>query len=104
MSSTSDPAAAGLHPAAAPLTLHLAHSRRSIEVAPQQSLLDALLEAGIEVPHSCRAGICGTCETVVLDGIPDHGVQVLSPQERAAGMTMMLCCSRALTPSLTLDL
>ncbi|TDP61848.1 2Fe-2S iron-sulfur cluster-binding protein [Roseateles toxinivorans] len=87
-----------------PLVLHLAHSRRSIEVAATQSLLDALLEAGIDVPHSCRMGICGTCETVVLDGVPDHRDQLLSADERAAGLTMMLCCSRASTPSLTLDL
>lgn len=87
-----------------PLVLHLAHSRRSIEVAPTQSLLDALLEAGIAVPHSCRMGVCGTCETVVLDGVPDHRDQLLSADERAAGLTMLVCCSRASTPSLTLDL
>lgn len=86
------------------LILHLAHSRRSIEVPASQSLLDALLEAGIEVPYSCCMGICGTCETVVLDGVPDHRDQLLSAEERAAGLTMLLCCSRASTPSLTLDL
>jgi vanillate O-demethylase ferredoxin subunit len=49
-------------------------------------------------------GVCGTCETRVLDGIPDHRDRFLSKEEQATNKTMMICCSGAKTKSLTLDL
>ncbi|ADI12888.1 iron-sulfur oxidoreductase beta subunit [Streptomyces bingchenggensis BCW-1] len=67
-------------------------------------MLSALRAAGIDVPFSCTEGICGTCETEVLEGEPDHRDSVLSAEERAAGETMMLCVSRARGPRLVLDL
>lgn len=79
-------------------------SDETIAVAADQSIVEALEAAGYEVPTSCREGTCGTCETVVLDGVPDHRDSVLTPEERADGETMMICCSRALTPRLVLDL
>ncbi|WP_235747768.1 PDR/VanB family oxidoreductase [Nocardia coffeae] len=71
---------------------------------PGCSILDTLEQAGVEVPSSCREGICGSCETTVLQGIPDHRDDVLSSAEQAAGKTMMICVSRALTDELVLDL
>jgi len=64
----------------------------------------ALRAAGHEVASSCEQGVCGLCETRVLDGVPDHRDMLLSDSERAQGNVMMLCVSRALTPTLTLDL
>ncbi len=86
------------------LVVDLSRSGRSISVGPDQTILDAVLAAGISVPASCRNGVCGTCETVVLGGEPDHRDLILSDAEKAAGKTMMICCSRAKTPHLTLDL
>jgi ferredoxin-NADP reductase len=82
----------------------VASTGRAVPVAGDQSIVDALGSAGIEIETSCREGTCGTCETGVLEGMPDHRDSVLTPDERAANDTMMLCCSRALTPQLILDL
>jgi ferredoxin len=49
-------------------------------------------------------GICGTCETPVLEGRPDHRDSVLSDEEMAANDCMMLCVSRSLSDRLVLDL
>ena len=87
-----------------PITVRCAKSGGTVEVDADTSILDCLLLEGIAVPNSCRQGICGTCETRVLDGIPDHRDHLLSDAEHAANKTMMICCSRALTPELTLDL
>ena len=82
----------------------LRRTGRSIQVSDDQSILDALEANGVEAPFSCRAGICRTCETTVCAGTPDHRDHVLSAEERAAGTSMMICVSRALGPSLELDL
>jgi tetrachlorobenzoquinone reductase len=82
----------------------LAKAGREFTVNPGQSILDCLNAAGLDPPYSCREGICGTCEVVVLDGVPDHRDLVLSDAERAANNRIMICCSGAKTASLTLDL
>ena len=76
----------------------------TVEVAPDDSILDAVEAAGAFVLSSCREGTCGTCETVVLDGAVDHRDSILSPQERAANDRMMICVSRAACPRLVLEL
>jgi vanillate O-demethylase ferredoxin subunit len=85
-------------------TVELAASRRAFVVPPGKSILDVLIEAGVEVPYSCMEGVCGTCETRVVDGIPDHRDLVLTPQEIESNRTMMICCSGSKTPKLVLDL
>jgi ferredoxin-NADP reductase/nitrite reductase/ring-hydroxylating ferredoxin subunit len=82
----------------------LARAGVSVTVAAEQSILDAVQAVGVEVPRSCREGICGTCETAVLEGEPDHHDSFLSDDERASGATMMVCCSRARSERLVLDL
>lgn len=57
----------------------------------------------MDIVSSCQEGICGTRETPVLDGTPDHRDSLLTASERAAGNVMMVCCSRALSPRLVLD-
>jgi ferredoxin len=75
----------------------------SIEVAARESILDAMARHGIDAPSSCREGTCGTCETHVLSGVPDHRDSVLTPSERAAGDYMMICVSRAGGREIELD-
>jgi vanillate O-demethylase ferredoxin subunit len=86
------------------LVVHLARSGRRIEVNAQTSILEALLLAGVDVPSSCQQGVCGTCETRVISGTPQHRDLILSDAERAGNSIMMICCSRALSAELTLDL
>ena len=86
------------------LVVHLARSGRRIEVDAQTSILEALLLAGVDVPSSCQQGVCGTCETRVISGTPQHRDLILSDAERASNSIMMVCCSRALSAELTLDL
>jgi vanillate O-demethylase ferredoxin subunit len=87
-----------------PITVHLARTGRTVIVDPGVSILDALLMEGIDVPSSCLQGVCGTCETAVIAGVPEHRDEILTSAERAANKTMMICCSRASTETLTLDL
>jgi ferredoxin-NADP reductase len=76
----------------------------TILVTAEQTIVEALESAGVEVPTSCREGTCGTCETEVIDGVPDHRDSFLLDDERADNSTIMICCSRSLTPKLVLDL
>ncbi|MFJ4555174.1 PDR/VanB family oxidoreductase [Streptomyces massasporeus] len=84
--------------------VELARSGRTLTVAPDVSVLDAVREAGVEVLYSCTEGTCGTCETDVLDGEPDHRDSVLTEDERATGETMLICVSRCRGKRLVLDL
>jgi ferredoxin-NADP reductase len=84
--------------------LALQRSGITITVPPDRSILDMCEEAGVSLLASCREGICGTCETSVLEGVPDHRDSVLSEEERASGELMMLCVSRCLSQRLVLDL
>jgi ferredoxin-NADP reductase len=80
--------------------------RSGIEVAvgPDKSVLAALESAGLPVVSSCRDGICGTCETTVIEGDIDHRDSVLTEAERRAGDTMLICVSRCASDRLVLDL
>lgn len=90
--------------AARPFSVVLARSGRTLDVPADRSIADVLDEAGVFVPTSCREGICGSCETRVLEGAVDHRDGLLSEQERRSGQTMMVCVSRACGTSVTLDL
>lgn len=79
-------------------------SGKTISVPQDVTLLDALEQAGVSVASSCRDGICGSCETKVLDGVPDHRDSLLSAAEQAACKSMMVCVSRAKSDRLVLDL
>jgi ferredoxin-NADP reductase len=85
-------------------TVEARRSGNTVVVTAGQSIAEALRAAGVEVPLSCEEGVCGTCETRVLAGTPDHRDLYLSKSERAANKTMMVCCSRSRSASLTLDI
>ncbi|MDQ1006255.1 ferredoxin-NADP reductase [Streptomyces sp. V4I23] len=76
----------------------------TLTVGADTSILDAAEAAGLSVNSSCRDGICGSCETRVLDGTPEHRDFLLSEAEHAAGATMMICVSRCASGRLVLDL
>ncbi|MFV3126166.1 PDR/VanB family oxidoreductase [Niveispirillum sp. KHB5.9] len=84
--------------------VELARSGKSIPVPEGKTILDVCLDAGVDVPYSCMEGVCGSCETKVLSGEPDHRDLILSPKERASNKTMMICCSGAKSGRLVLDL
>lgn len=87
-----------------PFQIILKRSGITLGVPADKSILQTLEAHGIAAPFSCREGQCGTCTQRVLEGVPDHRDYVLSPEERAANDCIQVCVSRALTPSLTLDL
>ena len=84
--------------------VELKRSGMVLAVPAEQSIIETLRDHGIVVPSSCEEGVCGTCETQVLAGEPDHRDLILSPQERKANKSMMICVSRAKGGRLILDL
>lgn len=84
--------------------VELARSGSTHRVPPGKTILHVLRDAGIVLPSSCEEGICGACETRVVAGRPDHRDAILTERERAAGKSMMICCSGSLDDRLVLDL
>ena len=84
--------------------VRLHRSGRTVTVPPGESILDILLDHGVNVAFSCSDGVCGTCETKVIEGIPDHRDSFLSDEEKADNSKIMVCCSRSKSAVLTLDL
>ena len=85
-------------------TVVLQRSGKSFDVSSGNTILDVLLANDVVVPYSCTQGVCATCETRVIDGIPDHRDSVLSPEEQASNKTMMICCSGSKSKKLVLDI
>lgn len=73
----------------------LDYSEMAVTVPGDKTIVEAVEAAGVHVPTSCREGTCGTCETVVLDGTPDHRDSYLTEQEKESNEVMMPCCSRS---------
>lgn len=90
-------------PAPGAFKLILAKSGETLDVPANKTILETLLEAGFDADYSCQDGVCGTCETKILAGVADHRDSILSNGERAANKTMMICVSRCVGDSLTLD-
>jgi ferredoxin-NADP reductase len=82
----------------------LERAGHTLTVPEGVSILDTVRDAGVEVLFSCTEGTCGTCETDVLEGTPDHRDSVLTDEERASCETMMICVSRCRGKRLVLDL
>ena len=87
-----------------PFEVELRRSGKILQVAANQSLANVLQDADIPVTFSCQEGYCGSCETRVLEGVPDHRDTILNDQEREEGRVMMVCVGRARSPRLVLDL
>jgi len=79
-------------------------SGKSIVVGADESILDALFDNDIDVDFSCENGLCGTCLTRVVSGIPDHRDMFQTEEEKARNDHVTVCCSRALTEEIILDI
>jgi ferredoxin-NADP reductase len=84
--------------------LVLQRSGVTLEVPPDKSVLSVIREADVSVLASCLEGVCGTCETEVIEGDVDHRDSVLNEEEQASNEYMMVCVSRCRSPRLVLDL
>jgi vanillate O-demethylase ferredoxin subunit len=84
--------------------VQLASSGRVVVVPKDRTVVQALAAAGVEVQTSCEQGVCGTCITRVLEGVPDHKDSYFTPEEHAKNDQFTPCCSRAKTKRLVLDL
>lgn len=82
----------------------LGSSGQVFVIPPGQSVVKVLEAAGVDIPVACEQGICGTCLTPVLDGVPDHRDQYLTPEEQALNNQFTPCCSRAKSACLVLGI
>ena len=85
-------------------TLEIKGTGRRIEIQPEQTVTQALLAYGFDVPVSCEQGICGTCITRVVSGIPDHRDVFMTDEEHALNNQFTPCCSRAKSKHLVIEL
>ncbi|WP_178119324.1 2Fe-2S iron-sulfur cluster-binding protein [Metapseudomonas lalkuanensis] len=84
-------------------TVNLTLSGRSLEVRANQTLLDALLEQGVDAYYDCRSGVCGSCMVPMTAGQSDHRDTFLSEAEKQENSLICTCVSRAM-PGVTLEL
>ena len=85
-------------------TVELVKLGQRLQVPADQTVLQVLEAAGVDVPMSCGQGICGTCLTRVVGGVPDHRDMYLSGEEQDANDQFTPCCSRSKTAVLMLDI
>jgi len=84
--------------------LRLTRSNREVFVPHDKTVVEALADAGVEIPTSCEQGICGTCLTPVRSGVVDHRDHYLTEAERQRNDQFLPCCSRSKSPELVLDI
>ena len=82
----------------------LQRTGRTLYVPPERSIVEVVQDAGVVVLTSCKDGVCGTCETIVLEGEIDHRDSVFNAEERETAESMMVCVSRCRGDRLVLDL
>jgi ferredoxin-NADP reductase len=97
------------HPKEAPaleggFTVSLARSRMELVVPKGKTILEVVEAAGVEVEYSCTEGTCGSCQTKVLEGVPDHRDTFLPANRKNSNTVMMICCSGSRTDRLVLDI
>ncbi|MDR6579079.1 PDR/VanB family oxidoreductase [Pseudomonas extremaustralis] len=85
-------------------SVKVASSGQVFEIPADKTVVQVLESHGIEIAVSCEQGICGTCLTRVLEGIPEHRDLFLTEQEQALNDQFTPCCSRAKTALLVLDI
>jgi ferredoxin len=87
-----------------PFDVVLARTGTTVSVGLDRTVLDAVRGAGVDVLSSCQQGTCGTCETDVVEGTPDHRDSILGDSEREANDCMFICVSRSCSDRLVLDI
>lgn len=91
-------------PSGKPFTVVLNQSGAEFRIGPDDTVLDVLEDNGFSPPCSCRGGVCGECETVVLEGEIEHHDDYLSDEVKSEHSRMMICVSRAISDRIVLDL
>lgn len=84
--------------------IEIASTGQILTVPADKTALDVLNDNGFNIPFMCSEGICGTCITDVLEGEPDHRDMVLDDDEKESNELITVCCSRAKSKRLKLDL
>jgi vanillate O-demethylase ferredoxin subunit len=84
--------------------VELASTGDVLTVAADEHLIDVLHDHGYAVMCSCTQGMCGSCITPVLDGVPEHRDSIMSDEKRASNNCMTVCVSRSKSRRLVLDL
>jgi ferredoxin-NADP reductase len=97
-------APAGDHALDGSFEVELRRSGVVLTVPADRTILEVVREHGIDAPSSCEQGVCGTCETRLLEGDADHRDLLLTTEERAANRSIMICVSRSRSKRLVLDL
>ena len=87
-----------------PFEVVLAKSDLAFTIPDGDSILDILLDNGLNPEHGCADGVCGACKTKVLDGAVEHRDSAFTPETHEADGTMCICVSRAIGDQLVLDL
>jgi ferredoxin-NADP reductase len=85
-------------------TVELARSHQEFFIPEGKTILEVLLDAGVDVDYSCELGICGACEQRVISGQPEHRDSILTEEEQAANTRVMICCAGCKSERLVLDL
>jgi len=71
----------------------LTYEDRPVDIAPGETVLEALLRGGIDAPNSCRSGQCQTCLHRAIDGTPPPESQVgLTDAQKALGFFLPCVC------------
>jgi ferredoxin len=83
--------------------LELAVSGMTLSIPADKTIVDAMLDAGLDPLFDCRRGDCGVCTARVVEGEPEHRDTCLSASARQSG-DFCPCVSRARSPRLVLDL
>ncbi|MBK9077764.1 MAG: PDR/VanB family oxidoreductase [Hyphomicrobium sp.] len=93
-------------PSGEPFDVRLVRSNLTVHVPANQTVLEAVEQAGVDAPCLCRGGACGQCETAIIshDGALIHNDHYLSDDDKASGEKIMICVSRLAAGTLTLDL
>ena len=84
--------------------VELARSGQEFVIPEGQTILQVLLDAGIDIDYSCELGICGACEQRVISGEPEHRDAILTEEEQASNTKVMICCAGCKSERLVLDL
>lgn len=85
-----------------PFRIRISGSGDEYDVPQGESIVSVLRRHGVPVETSCEDGYCGTCMTRYVGGEPDHRDTVLDEETRR--QYLLICCSRAKTPILDLDI
>ena len=83
-------------------TVRIASTGQEIEITKEETIADALTQAGVAMETSCCAGLCGTCKVRYLEGEVEHNDYILTDEEKTEYLTA--CVSRAASKVLVLDL